>query len=504
MYDVFISYTSRDKEFVNGLATDLMESGVKVWFAEWEMKPGDSLLKKISDGIKDSSFLFVVLSPNSVSSRWVEQEVRQAITEEIYSNKVKVVPILYRKCNIPDYLKDKVYVDFSEGDPEEYNLQKLIDVVFGDHDPLDQSLEQSELIDEYESIIQEKRPDPIAFLRVSRALINVIQKNLASSGGYEYIPEPFRFHLFLKEAEINLTINELHRALELYQNAYLYSKYQEDLRLVLRCSIPLACINAYLRRVEEATNVFESIFQAVQEDLGEEEVINLAAIVEYTVQVCFFEHLGMTNPLDLVFKGDHHRLNIRIRYVMDAMYASLKVFAESEEDEKVLSLEFANLLNHYGTLRPALKFYKIASELGHPEADSKHLEVRSSQESAMFMAKYIFGPHGQKPPPPDYEMKSLSLSHPAAFRRVLICSGVYLDLENALEDVFSNLNEENEEVEETDFIEEAVWDNGVFPTRILIYEDYPGSSVGVRFVVKLIQEPHWANRARSRCESGPR
>ena len=112
MPKIFISYSSRDRDFVERLATDLKSKNIDIWYDAWEMKVGDSLTRKIQEGIKASSFLAVVLSPNSTNSTWVQTELRAAMSKEIHSNSVFILPILYRECEIPEFLRDKIYADF--------------------------------------------------------------------------------------------------------------------------------------------------------------------------------------------------------------------------------------------------------------------------------------------------------------------------------------------------------------------------------------------------------
>ncbi len=51
---VFLSHASEDKDrFVVGFARQLRENGVDVWLDQWEMKPGDSLVDKIFEVVKD-------------------------------------------------------------------------------------------------------------------------------------------------------------------------------------------------------------------------------------------------------------------------------------------------------------------------------------------------------------------------------------------------------------------------------------------------------------------
>jgi len=54
-YDVFLSHSSKDKTIVRDVAERLRKDGVKVWFDEWEIKPGDSIPSKIDERL-DQSF----------------------------------------------------------------------------------------------------------------------------------------------------------------------------------------------------------------------------------------------------------------------------------------------------------------------------------------------------------------------------------------------------------------------------------------------------------------
>jgi len=65
---VFISYSSKDKDFVDNLAIRLVKDRIKVWVDRWEINVGDSLIEKIQTALTESSFLIVVLSKDSVQS----------------------------------------------------------------------------------------------------------------------------------------------------------------------------------------------------------------------------------------------------------------------------------------------------------------------------------------------------------------------------------------------------------------------------------------------------
>ncbi|MGH3776791.1 MAG: toll/interleukin-1 receptor domain-containing protein [Pseudonocardiaceae bacterium] len=69
-WDVFISHASQDKdEIVRPLAIALQEQSLRVWYDEFELRIGDSLRRKIDQGIARSAFGIVVLGEGSVRHR---------------------------------------------------------------------------------------------------------------------------------------------------------------------------------------------------------------------------------------------------------------------------------------------------------------------------------------------------------------------------------------------------------------------------------------------------
>ncbi len=73
-YDVFLSHSAKDKAVVRPLAERLHADGVKVWFDEWELKPGDSIPSKIEEGLERSRVLVLCMSANAFGSDWAQLE----------------------------------------------------------------------------------------------------------------------------------------------------------------------------------------------------------------------------------------------------------------------------------------------------------------------------------------------------------------------------------------------------------------------------------------------
>lgn len=112
MPKIFLSHSSKDKKFARRLARDLQTTGVSVWIDEAEMFVGDSLIRKLEHAIRNTDFLGVILTPDSIKSEWVQREVEIALNHEIKGKKIKVLPIFYKDCEVPGFLSGKVWADF--------------------------------------------------------------------------------------------------------------------------------------------------------------------------------------------------------------------------------------------------------------------------------------------------------------------------------------------------------------------------------------------------------
>lgn len=113
-FDVFVSYSHKDKKFAERLSSDLISQGIKVWLDEKGITIGDSIIDRLRNGIDQSNFLAVVLSPASIASEWVKREVDIATIQEISSKKKKVLPLMIKRCELPWFLEGKYYADFTK------------------------------------------------------------------------------------------------------------------------------------------------------------------------------------------------------------------------------------------------------------------------------------------------------------------------------------------------------------------------------------------------------
>jgi len=109
---IFISYSHTDKDFVDKLAAHLVKNKARVWVDRWELNLGDSIINMVQDAIQDASALLVILSKNSVQSEWCKKELTTGLFRELDEKRVVVLPVLFEDCEMPIFLRDKMYADF--------------------------------------------------------------------------------------------------------------------------------------------------------------------------------------------------------------------------------------------------------------------------------------------------------------------------------------------------------------------------------------------------------
>jgi hypothetical protein len=110
----FLSHSSRDKPFIRQLAADLKANGVQVWLDELNIKVGESIPEKISQGMAESDYFLLAVSQNSVASEWVKRELNSALIKEVEKRAVTILPLKLDNANLPSIIADKKYADFSQ------------------------------------------------------------------------------------------------------------------------------------------------------------------------------------------------------------------------------------------------------------------------------------------------------------------------------------------------------------------------------------------------------
>ena len=128
--EIFLCHSSDDKNFVRRLALDLTDAGIRVWFDAWEIRVGDNIVEKITDGLSASNCIGVVLSESSLKSRWVKDEWTAMFMRATEKGRVAaVLPILIDDVEIPILLAPIKYADFRQDHKYKSGLDELANVV---------------------------------------------------------------------------------------------------------------------------------------------------------------------------------------------------------------------------------------------------------------------------------------------------------------------------------------------------------------------------------------
>ena len=126
---VFLCHSSADKPFVHALARHLEKRRIRYWLDEAEIRVGDSLIDRIGSAIHEMDLFCVVVSGNSIESPWVKRELNAAMVREFAEDRVVVLPVLLEPVALPDFLRDKLYADFTTPEKTLGGLEKLLDQI---------------------------------------------------------------------------------------------------------------------------------------------------------------------------------------------------------------------------------------------------------------------------------------------------------------------------------------------------------------------------------------
>ena len=92
-YSCFISYSQKDYDFARKIYSDLVQEGVRCWFAPENMRFGRKVRGQIDQALSEYDKLLLVLSEDSMKSTWVEYEILRVRRRELQDNLRLLFPI---------------------------------------------------------------------------------------------------------------------------------------------------------------------------------------------------------------------------------------------------------------------------------------------------------------------------------------------------------------------------------------------------------------------------
>ena len=111
MANVFISHRRSDASAAEKLAEHIKSGGHQVWFDEWEINIGDSIVERMHEGLEDAAYLVLCYSSDGVMAPWISREWMSALARQLDGQHVKILPVLLTGGSPPAILADIKYAD---------------------------------------------------------------------------------------------------------------------------------------------------------------------------------------------------------------------------------------------------------------------------------------------------------------------------------------------------------------------------------------------------------
>lgn len=118
-FEIFLSHSAKDKAVVRPLAERLRKDGLKVWFDEWVLKPGDSIPAKIEAGLEHSRVLVLCMSANAFGSDWAQLEAGTFRFRDPLNKERRFIPLRLDDAPIKGSLAQFLYINWRPADREQ-------------------------------------------------------------------------------------------------------------------------------------------------------------------------------------------------------------------------------------------------------------------------------------------------------------------------------------------------------------------------------------------------
>jgi hypothetical protein len=108
---VFLSHSTKDKEFVQRLAAALTSAGFTPWLCEVDIERGENFVGRIEEGLTRCDIALVVWSPDAATSSWTKEEWTSVLARQVAEQKIRLGIVFLRECPLPELLRNKNYID---------------------------------------------------------------------------------------------------------------------------------------------------------------------------------------------------------------------------------------------------------------------------------------------------------------------------------------------------------------------------------------------------------
>lgn len=125
----YLAHASENKCIARPLAEGLMARGIDVWYDSWEIGYGDSLRRKMDQGLGDCTHFIVLLTQTSIGKAWVNEEIDAGLMNAVEGS-AKFISLRHDLpvAALPPLLKTRLAPEFNLG---EESIEALAAEIYG-------------------------------------------------------------------------------------------------------------------------------------------------------------------------------------------------------------------------------------------------------------------------------------------------------------------------------------------------------------------------------------
>ncbi|ETW96999.1 MAG: hypothetical protein ETSY1_24435 [Candidatus Entotheonella factor] len=126
-YDIFISYSRLDREWVQAeLMPRLERHGFQVCIDYRDFEIGTPILHNIEYAVDNCRHTILVLTPSWLESEWTDFESLLVGTSDPTARRRKLIPLLLKPCALPSRITILTYADFTQHQDHDTQFSRLL------------------------------------------------------------------------------------------------------------------------------------------------------------------------------------------------------------------------------------------------------------------------------------------------------------------------------------------------------------------------------------------
>ena len=115
-FDVFISYSSKDKDWVRGeLLKGIEQAGLKAFIDYRDFTRGAPSIKEMERGVLQCRKTLLILTPEYINSEWCEIEAIMGHALSPANRDLRLIPLLKTECDKPPRIAALTHINFTDG-----------------------------------------------------------------------------------------------------------------------------------------------------------------------------------------------------------------------------------------------------------------------------------------------------------------------------------------------------------------------------------------------------